>query len=316
MERFSVRSAAHGMVGGLIAGAVVAAWFLATDIATGQAFQTPARLASIVLHTPFTGPWPRAVLAYTLIHFGVFACLGLAALWVLTLLDVEPGLFVGVAFGLGVLNAVHYGGVLVNSASLLTVVPVAQVVVANLLGGMAMMAYLHRALAVKSPFGWNALRRYPTVFEGVSTGLVGAAAVAFWFLLVDLARGGPFLTPAVLGSALLLGGSGPATVVVSPGVITAYTFLHVAVFVVLGLVFAQVVRGERPRPIFWMRVIVIFGLVEALFYGTMLLLSAWVVAEMGWLVILVANVLAAVTMGLWLLRTRAQHRAAPAVPSR
>lgn len=314
MERFSVRSAAQGMVGGLVAGAVVAGWFLVTDIATGQAFQTPARLASIVLHTPFTGPWPRAVLAYSLMHFGVFACLGVAGLWVLTLLDVEPGLFVGAAFGLGVLNAVHYAGVLVNSASLLTVLPVAQVVVANLLGGMAMMAYLHRALAVKSPFGWNALRVYPTIFEGVSTGLVGAAAVAFWFLLVDLARGGPFLTPAVLGSALLLGGAGPSTVVVSPGVIAAYTFLHVSVFVLLGLVFAQIVHDERPKPVFWARVAAVFALVEALFYGTMLLLNAWVVEQMGWLVILVANVLAAVSMGLWLLRTRAHHHT-PAVPT-
>ena len=312
MERFSVRSAAHGMVGGLIAGAVVAAWFFTTDIAAGHAFETPARLASMLLHTPFTGPWLRAVLAYTVMHFGAFACLGVAGLWLLTLIGVEPGLFVGAAFGLGVLNAVHYAGVLVNNANLLTVVPVAQVVVANVLGGMAMMAYLHRALAIQSPFGWNALRVYPGVFEGVTTGLVGAAAVAFWFLLVDLAKGGPFLTPAVLGSALLLGGSSLSAVVVSPGVIAAYSFLHVAVFVVLGLAFAQIVRDERPRQTFWVRVIAILALVEALFYGSMLLLGAWVVGQLGWLAVLVANVLAAVSMGLWLLRTRA-HRSAPAM---
>lgn len=309
MERFSLRSAVHGLLGGIIAGAVVALWFFATDIAAGHAFETPARLASMVLQTPFTGPWPRAVMAYTLMHFGVFVCLGVAAVWVLTLLDVEPGLLVGAAFGLGVLDTVHYGGVLVTNVNLLTAVPVAQIVVANVLGGMAMMAYLHRALAIQSPFGWNALRAYPVVFEGVSTGLVGAAAVAFWFLLVDLARGGPFLTPAILGSALLLGGSGPAAVVVSPGVIAAYSFGHVAAFLVLGFLFARVLRDERPRPIFWTRAIAVLALVEVLFYGTMLLLAAWVVQQLGWLAVLVANVLAGVSMGLWLLRTRARRGA-------
>ena len=315
MERFSVRSAAQGLVGGLIAGAVVAAWFLVTDIAAGHAFETPARLASIILHTPFTGPWPRAVLAYTVMHFGVFASLGVAGLWLLTLMDREPGLQVGAAFGLGVLNAVHYAGVLVNNANLLTVVPVAQVVAANLLGVMAMMAYLHRVLAIQSPFGWNVLRGYPVAFEGVSTGLVGAAAVAFWFLLVDLARGGPFLTPAVLGSALLLGGAGPTAVIVSPGVIAAYTFAHVGVFVVLGLLFARVVRERRARSTFWVRVIVILAVVEGLFYGTIFLLGTWVMDDLGWFVVLVANILAAVTMGLWLLRSRTHH-GAPAVPGR
>jgi len=300
MERFSVRSAAQGVVGGVIAGTVVAAWFFVTDAWAGSAFETPTRLANAVLHTSFNGPWPRAVLAYTVMHYGVFVSLGVAGLWALTLLDLEPGLLVGAGFGLGVLNAVHYGGVLVTNANLLTVVPVAQVVLANLLGGIAMMAYLHRALAIQSPFGLNALRSSPVAFGGVTTGLIGAAAVAFWFLLVDLAKGGPFLTPAILGSALLLGSPDRSAVLVGPGVIAAYTFAHIAVFVVLGLVFVRVMSGEQATSNFWARLVALLVLVEALFYGTLFLLGGWVVQQLGWFVILVANAVAAASMGLWI----------------
>ena len=37
--------------------------------------------------------------------------------------------------------------------------------------------------------------------EGICAGLIGAAVVAVWFLLLDLWRGQPFLTPGLLGAA-------------------------------------------------------------------------------------------------------------------
>ena len=48
--------------------------------------------------------------------------------------------------------------------------------------------------------------------EGLILGLIGAAAVAAWFLLVDLIAGRPFFTPAVLGSFVFFGLRDPAAV--------------------------------------------------------------------------------------------------------
>src|SRR5204863_4981813 len=44
--------------------------------------------------------------------------------------------------------------------------------------------------------------------EGLIAGLVGAATVALWFLLVDTVQGRPLYTPTVLGSALFSRGAG------------------------------------------------------------------------------------------------------------
>jgi len=202
----------HGTVGGLLAGAVVASWFVVVDAAGGELFHTPARLAGIVLGENFAGPWPRLVTVFSILHFGVFVSLSIAATGVLKLFDIDPGLLLGLVFGIGVFNAAHYGGLLVTGSNLLTVIPVAHVAGANMVGGMLMMAYLHRAMRAESPLGWNVLRRYPLVFHGLTTGLVGAAAVALWFFLLDLASARPFNTPAALGSAILLGAQGPADV--------------------------------------------------------------------------------------------------------
>ena len=48
--------------------------------------------------------------------------------------------------------------------------------------------------------------------EGICAGLIGAAVVAVWFLLLDLWRGQPFLTPGLLGAAVFQGVNAFATV--------------------------------------------------------------------------------------------------------
>src|SRR5258708_1606563 len=44
------------------------------------------------------------------------------------------------------------------------------------------------------------IMRLTLIGEGVVVGVAGAAAVAIWFLLCDLAAGMPFRTPALLGA--------------------------------------------------------------------------------------------------------------------
>jgi hypothetical protein len=301
----------HGTVGGLLAGAVVAFWFVVVDAAAGQAFHTPARLASIVLGEDFAGPWPRLVTVFTLLHFGVFISLSLVATGFLKLFDMEPGLLLGLIFGIGVFNAVHYGGLLVTGSNLLTAIPVAHVAGANVVGGMVMMAYLHRVRSVEAPFGWNVLKRYPLLYHGLTTGLVGAAAVALWFFLLDLATSRPFSTPAALGSAILLAAQGPGDVRLNAGVIVAYSFLHVTAFILVGVAFAWLASRARQVPGYWLRAAAVLLLVEGLFYGTVLPLAGWVLETLGVFAILGANLLAVVTMGVWIWRRRPSLQEGP-----
>ncbi len=107
MERHQSEILAHGVVGGTVAGLVVVLWFLGVDFVSGNPFHTPARLASIVMGEEFTGPWPRLVVMYTILHFGVFLSLGVGTTWFLKSIEMDPGLIVGAVFGVGVLNAVH-----------------------------------------------------------------------------------------------------------------------------------------------------------------------------------------------------------------
>src|SRR6266851_989505 len=62
--------------------------------------------------------------------------------------------------------------------------------------------------------------------EGVIGGLIGATMVAVWFLIYDAARGAPFRTPTLLGSAALQGVQNPQAVPVSTGLVVQYTVLH------------------------------------------------------------------------------------------
>ena len=298
----------HGALGGAVAGLVVVLWFVVADILAGQAFQTPAELSSIVLHEEFDRPWPRLFALYTVLHFGVFVTLGIVTTWVLRELKLAPGLLLGAFFGVGVLNAVHYTGLLVTGTNLLTVVSAAQVTAANVLGGMMMMAYLHRAQHSDSAIGWNVLKRYPVLFDGLITGLVGAAAVAVWFLTKDLLAQAPLHTPAALGSAVLLGASSPEEIQLNMAVITAYTFLHVSAFAGVGMMFAWLAERVERTPDFWIRGAAVLLLLEGMFLGTVGMMSGWIMQDLGWMTVLVSNLVAVLAMGLWILRSRPSLR--------
>src|ERR671931_209519 len=47
--------------------------------------------------------------------------------------------------------------------------------------------------------------------EGIVAGLLGAATIAVWFLILDAIQGRPLYTPTVLGTALFRSGEGLAS---------------------------------------------------------------------------------------------------------
>lgn len=298
----------HGAIGGVAAGAVVALWFLVVDLATAEAFHTPTVLVGAIFGDPNMPATFRMVATYTILHFGVFTLLGMATAWFLDVIGVSPGLLVGAVFGLGVLNSVYYGALLVTGARVLTVLPVLHVLGANLVGGMVMMVYLHHALHAEAPLGLGVLRGHPLLTKGVITGLIGGSAVALWFLIVDLLANSPFYTPAALGSAVLFGATSPAEVHVGVAVIAAYTVVHFAAFVVVGIALVWSAERLEETPGMWLMGLLAFIVLEGLFLGTMGSLGGWVLGTISWWAVGIGNLVAVLAMGKWVWATHPKLR--------
>src|SRR5918999_153286 len=279
MERSSSRTLVHGAVAGIAAGLVVAVWFLVVDLATTEVFHTPTTLASAMVGVD-EAPTFALVAVYTLLHFSVFALLGIGAAFLLSAIGVAPNVLIGAVFGLGVLGTVHYGALLITGTGALTVLPQLHVLAANLLGGIAMMAYLHHATHAETPLTLGRLREHPLLVRGLITGLIGAGAVALWFLVLDIARGRPFYTPAALGSLLFLGASSPDAVRVDPAMIAGYTAVHLAAFAAVGIVLEwAAVRIERT-PGMWLMALITLIILEGIFIGTVGAVSGWVLGTL------------------------------------
>ncbi len=81
--------------------------------------------------------------------------------------------------------------------------------------------------------------------EGVTTGLIGAAVVALFYLGIDLIRGAPGLTPSVLGQVFVLREPTAVTTEVNTTAAMLFTGVHVLVFVGYGLALSAFARrGE------------------------------------------------------------------------
>jgi hypothetical protein len=132
------------------------------------------------------------------------------------------------------------------------------------------------------------------------TGLIGAGAVALWFLVLDIARGRPFFTPAALGSLLFFGASSPDAVRVNIGVITAYTLVHLAAFAAVGIALEWSAERIERAPGMWLMALLTLIIVEGLFIGTVGGLSGWVLGALGIWAIVIANLAAVAAMGAWL----------------
>src|SRR3989442_10702351 len=84
--------------------------------------------------------------------------------------------------------------------------------------------------------------------EGFIAGLIGAGAVALWFLIVDTVAGRPFFTPAMLGSAVFWGLHDPSLVVIEYSRIIGYTMIHVNAFLIDGTVSAVLAAEVEVAP--------------------------------------------------------------------
>src|SRR5437899_2998038 len=131
-----------------------------------------------------------------------------------------------------------------------------------------------------------------------------AATVALWFLVIDSIQGRPLYTPTVLGTALFGRGAGLAWPNVRPDLemVLMFTWVHGLAFVVVGGVIARLLALAERQPGVGFGIVMLFVFFEFGFIAAAMLFAAPVLHTLAWPAILVANLLAAATMGgyFWL----------------
>jgi len=132
--------------------------------------------------------------------------------------------------------------------------------------------------------------------EGVLAGLIGATTVALWFLLHDLVYDQPLRTPTILAAVLLQGVHDPAAASVAAGPLLGYTALHVLGFVTVGLVGAWLLERAEQEPAMLLPLLAFFLAFEVFFLALVVFLAQPVLGVVTWWAILVANLLASVSM--------------------
>lgn len=140
----------------------------------------------------------------------------------------------------------------------------------------------------------------PALREGLVAGILGAAAVALWFLLMDLIFREAFYTPGALGSLVFLGARGPDGVVISPGTVLGYTVFHVIAFLLLGVVISSIVTGLETNRGLIGAVVIFFAVSAVVFLALVTFLGVWILSEMAIWAVLVGNLLAVATMAVYL----------------
>lgn len=138
--------------------------------------------------------------------------------------------------------------------------------------------------------------------EGVIAGIVAAATVALWFLIVDLLQGRPLYTPTVLGTALFRHGAGltsPETLPVSGEMVLMFTWVHGLAFAAMGGVVSRLLSSAERNPNIGFGILLLFVVLQACFVAAALMIAGPILNAVGWWSILVANLLAATAMGLY-----------------
>ncbi len=144
--------------------------------------------------------------------------------------------------------------------------------------------------------------------EGFVAGLVGAAAVALWFLIVDTINGQPFFTPAMLGSAVFWNVLDPAQVLEffrsDPervfAAVVGYTMVHVVAFLIVGVIAAALAYEVELFPSTLFIAVVFFAIFEFGFYIVVAVLAQPVLGALAWWNVAIGNAIAALGMGTYL----------------
>ena len=138
-----------------------------------------------------------------------------------------------------------------------------------------------------------------TIREGIVAGLLAAASVAVWFLILDLVGGRPLATPLRLGTSVasFFAGTGDGSPI---SYILGYTVFHVIAFSISGIIVAAVVNRAESQPSLLFGLLILFIAFEIGWYGLTAILSQdQAYGAVAWYQVMVANLIAAGTMAVY-----------------
>ena len=135
--------------------------------------------------------------------------------------------------------------------------------------------------------------------DGITAGVIGAAAIAIWFLLVDAFNGRPLYTPTVLGTALFKGGVGldaPESLAVNLEMVLMFTWVHGLVFIIIGGLASRLLGIAEHNPNLGFGILLLFVVFEFGFVAVNMAFAEIVLRALTWQAVLVGNLLAAASM--------------------
>jgi hypothetical protein len=136
--------------------------------------------------------------------------------------------------------------------------------------------------------------------EGIRAGLLGAATIAVWFLILDSIEGRPLYTPNLLGTVLFHGSEGlpapPAALPLSSETVVSFTWIHVLAFLLIGVGAARLLAVAERHPNAGFGIVLLFVVVQCGFFVACMLFAEPVLHALAWPAVLVGNLLAAAVM--------------------
>lgn len=287
-----------GIIAGMIGAAIVAVWFLIYDAARDRPFRTPALLGAATfqgVHNPSDVPTSmHLVVQYTVLHGVVFALIGVLIAYLIVSAQRQPSRLLIFFIALLCFEVFFLAVVTLLAHPVMNEVTWWSILMGNALAALGMLVYFfigHRALGRVLLGPWTRVAR-----EGLIAGLAGAAAVALWFLIYDMAAGMPLRTPALLGAALLHGLRDANALVITTPLVLQYTVVHGVVFVLFGWAAAGLlaVADREPRLLFVF--FMLFCCFEVFFAALIAVLAEWLFDTLAWWTILAANLVGALSM--------------------
>jgi hypothetical protein len=150
--------------------------------------------------------------------------------------------------------------------------------------------------------------------QGIVAGVIGAATVAAWFFVIDLAAGRPLYTPSVLGTAIFRQGEGlqsPETLRISGELVFLFTWVHTLAFAAVGGLASRLLGLAERNPSMGFGLLLLFVFFEFAFVVASMLFAEDVLAALAWPAIAGGNLLAAAAMAAYFWRHHPNLRIEP-----
>ena len=141
------------------------------------------------------------------------------------------------------------------------------------------------------------------IFDAFYIAGIGGGIVALFFLIYDVVtRGDAFFTPSLMGSVLFEGAAAESVETVSVTAMMKFTLAHLFAFSVLGISLSWLTHQAEIRSRHPVLVVgLVFVALEVAFWLGASLLIPGVLERLGVLPVAIANLLAAVGIGMFLM---------------